>query len=71
MLHGGRRPYKLYTWWKRYSKTPTRSFKTEEAAIAAFEVLDRKDRDNTDVWYEANKQIPKRFIISMGERRRD
>ena len=67
MAYGGRRPYKLYTWWKR-GDTGTRSFVSEGNALAAYKRLSPEDQRTTDVWYEPNKQAPKKFIIKNGKR---
>ena len=61
-----RRPYKLYTWWRR-GDTGTRSFKTERNAILAFQALIPEDQRTTDVWYEPVK-YKKTFIIQNGKR---
>lgn len=62
-MYRGQRQYKLYTW---YSHGRTRSFSTMESMLAAYEKLSAQQKQNTDLWREPGKFVPKEWIRMNG-----
>lgn len=67
MPYGGRRQWKMYSWWSGAYSHRIRSFSSEDNAIRAFNKLPGPIKQYTDVWYEVNKQTPKQFVINNGK----